>query len=246
MSKYIAYTALLYGKAYLGYAIRSVIDQVDEYWVLYTPVGSHGSRTDERCPDTVEELYAIAKCAAGDKLRWCNGRWTGEGQQRDHIHDLVPDADLILVLDADEIWATGAAEYALHMAAGIEIRNFRVPFIHYWRSFHNAILHDPAFPIRIIRPDVPENTERTLWTSPVNHLGYAQDAATIHYKLQTHGHRGQFRQDCDWFNDVFLANRQRDCHPVGSDAWNPEPVNALQFMPAWMQEHPYWGMEVIP
>jgi hypothetical protein len=213
---------------------------------LYTPVGSHGHRTDERCPDTLEELYAIAKCAAGDKLRWHNGRWTGEGQQRDTIHELVPDADLILVLDYDELWPDGAAEYAIHMAAGIEIRNFRLPMVHFYRSFYQAILHDPAYPIRIIRPDVPQNNERTLWASPIAHMGYAIPPRLMKYKWGgIHGHQEQLRKDCDWFNDVFLANRTTDCHPVGSEYWNAEPVNPSQFMPAFMIDHPYWGKEII-
>ena len=67
MKKVIAYTALHYGKEYLADAIRSVIDYVDQYWVIYTPVGSPGHRTDAPCPESKEELSWIANDAA-DKI----------------------------------------------------------------------------------------------------------------------------------------------------------------------------------
>src|SRR5574342_223323 len=106
-----AYTALLYGSDYLAYAIRSVIDYVDEYHVIYdaSGSGSHGSKTDRTCPDSRETLYALADGAAGHKLRWHDGTWPYEGAQRDAIHEYAPDADVILVLDADEVWPYGDA-----------------------------------------------------------------------------------------------------------------------------------------
>ncbi len=238
-----AYTALHYGREYLAYAIRSVIDVVDEYWVLYSPFGSHGHRSDTSCPERMEDLYGIAKAAAGGKLRWCNGRWPTEGQQRDYIHHLT-DADIVLVLDADEIWADGAAAYALAMAQNADIGRFRIPIIHFWRSFYRAVLCDPAYPVRLIKRDA-DSREGTLHVSPICHMGYAQSPAIVEYKWQVHGHKAELRTDVDWLRDRYRANAQEDCHPVGSVYWNPEPVEPLDYMPAFMAEHPYFGMEVI-
>src|SRR5689334_6017907 len=109
MTKIIAYTALHYGREYLASAIRSVIDYVDEYHVLYTPIGSHGHRTSIPCPETEMELFEIA-LSAGSKLRWCVGEWPHEGAQRDAILQIVPDADVILPVDYDEIWQDGLPE----------------------------------------------------------------------------------------------------------------------------------------
>lgn len=227
--------------------------------MLYTPVGSHGHRTALACPETREELADIAQTAAGGKLRWHDGNWTDEGPQRDSIHSYAPDADVILVLDADEVWGENAVESAIaqHTAACEQnLARYRVSMIHYWRSFYRAILHDPAYPIRVIYPQVA-----SLWDglqpaayvdaggrpmSTINHMGYAQSAVIVDYKMQTHGHKDQFRTDCNWFWDIFMANRQTDLHPVGSQYWNSEPVNPLDFMPSWMAEHPYYGMEIIP
>lgn len=264
--KVIAYTALHYGKDYLAYAIQSIIDHVDEYHVLYSAVGSHGSRTPIPCPETRDELYAIASTVAGSKLRWHDGDWTHEGQQRDSIHQYAPDADVIVVLDADEIWGEGLLPYILNSPSVLQfdVRRWRVPIIHYWRSFHRCVLHDPAFPERVIFPRKPntlhspsitefdENAEGTIEPYPVdgyhfviNHMGYAQRSEIVNYKQLTHGHRGEWRKD-DWFNSIFMANRQYDCHPVGSEFWQPEAVNPLDYMPAFMKSHPYYKLEVIP
>lgn len=245
--KTIAYTALHYGADYLGYAIRSVIDHIDEYHVLYTPVGSHGARTDRPCPDSAETLYNIASTAAGAKLHWHAGMWDYEGQQRDAIHAIVPDADVVLVLDADEIWP-----YDLVMGcianADLNVRTWRTPIIHFWRSFYRAVLHDPAWPVRAIYPKHTNGingTYSSMHLHPICHMGYAQRSELVEYKQHTHGHKGEWRKD-DWFNTVFMANAQTNCHPVGSEYWNPEPVNPLDYMPEFMKDHPYFNMEVIP
>lgn len=244
----IAYTALLYGKDYLGYAIRSVIDHVDAYYCLYTPIGSHGHRTNIPCPDTRDELYAIAQAAAGSKLVWHEGIYPYEGAHREYIHQLAPDADLIIVVDADEIYHEGLVKHALfHLEHdGYSCRTIRLPIIHYFRSFYRCVLHDPAYPTRLIYPKA--NLGEMTWPAGfdyINHMGYAQRPEIVEYKQHTHGHRNEWRKDVDWFNDVFMANRQTDCHPVGSEYWNPEPVDPWDYLPEFMKQHPYANMEVI-
>ncbi len=102
--KVIGYTALLYGADFLNHAIRSIIDDVDSYVILYSAHGSHGHKTDAVCPDTRDELYEIAYNAAGDKLRWFDGNWDYEGQQRDSIFQIAPDADVIHIdIDPAEV-----------------------------------------------------------------------------------------------------------------------------------------------
>lgn len=251
--KVIAYVALHYGKDYLGWSIRSAIDHIDELHVIYTPVGSHGHRTTTPCPETRDELFAIAAQAAGSKLRWHEGTWPYEGAQRDSIHQYAPDADVIIVLDADEIWEPGLIHLVTHKAiVGENYRRLRIPMVHFWRSFHKAIIHDPAYPVRVIYPNHPdaETTYTTMQVEPaitlsIAHMGYAQRPEIVRYKLETHGHKNEFRRDVNWFEDVFMANRQFDTHPVGSEYWNPETVNPLDYLPAWMAEHPYYGMDVI-
>lgn len=248
--KTIAYTALHYGRDYLASAIRSVIDAVDEYHVIYTPIGSHGHRSDIPCPESREELYEIARQASGNKFNWHEGYWAWEGQQRDSIMQFAPDADVILVLDADEIWSTGLAQYMANagaIAAHFNTTRFRLPMIHYWRSFHRAVIHDPAFPERVIFPKVKGGQTLTAsGTDLIHHFGYAQRPEIVEYKQHVHGHKGEWRRDVDWFRDRFMANVQHDCHPVGSEYWQPEQVDPYALgLPEWMKDHPFAKMEVI-
>ncbi len=258
--KVVSYTALHYGKDYLFWAIRSVIDYVDEHHILYAPVGSHGHRTQRSCPDTRAELYAEAERAAGTKLRWHEGLWAYEGEQRNSIHAYAPAADVILVVDADEVWSPDTAAAVIDFMSSGYRRLLRIRMIHYWRSFYRAVVRDPAYPIRVICPKVDKGEETFVYgkvASPesalanprnsywINHFGYAQRSELVEYKQHTHGHRSEWRKD-DWFNTVFMANAQTNCHPVGSEYWNPEPVNPLDYMPEWMSEHPYFNQEIIP
>ena len=246
--KVVGFTALHYGRDYLAWAIRSIIDHIDEYHVAYSAIGSHGHRSEVKCPETRAELYAIASAAAGSKLRWHDGEWPHEGAQRDSIHEYAPDADVIVVLDADEIWSDWTMEGLLHHKPSTKFRRLRVPIIHYWRSFYRAVLHDPAYPIRVIYPKVADGEETLSLKStaePINHMGYAQRPEIVRYKQLTHGHRNEWRKDVDWFADKYMANAQTDTHPVGSEYWNPERVDPLDYMPRWMQDHPYYHMQVI-
>lgn len=246
MTKIVAYCPLLYGSPYLAWSIRSVIDYVDAFYVLYSPVGAHGHRTSEPCPDTHDRLFELALSAAGSKLKWVDGEWSYEGAQRDTIFGLVPDADVILPVDYDEVWQMGLVEEAIAAGLSGKARNWRVPFRHYWRSFYRAFLHDPAYPVRIIAPKVNSGDATLDTDKAVNHLGYAIPVSLMRWKWLVHGHKNELRRDCDWFTDVYEANRQYDAHPVGMDSWVAETVNPLDYMPSWMSEHPYAGLDIIP
>jgi hypothetical protein len=251
--KIIAYTALHYGRDYLASAIRSVIDAVDEWHVLYTPIGSHGHRTEAPCPETREELYEIARQASGSKFHWHENTWAYEGQQRDSINQYVPDADVILVVDADEVWSEGLAQlirdnYANSVANGWtrDYQRYRIHMIHAWRSFNRWVMHDPAYPERVIYPKETGKPTATIHEGTLFHFGYAQRPEIVAYKQLTHGHRGEWRRDVDWFADKFMANAQTDTHPVGSDYWSPEDVDPFTLgLPDFMREHPYANLKVI-
>lgn len=242
--KIVAYTALHYGSCFLNHAIRSIIDDVDSYVVLYTPVGSHGHRSNAVCPDTRDQLYEIASRAAGDKLRWFDGVWAHEGQQRDSIFSIVPDADAIVVLDYDEMYPPNTLKGAIQKGLNERVNHVRIPLVHHWRSFYKGFTHDPAAPIRVHLPKMPEGetTYAPNDVSKLSHFGYAIKPEIMRYKWQTHGHKGELRRDCDWINDVYLANRQYDCHPVGSDHWQVvEDITP----PDFMLDHPYAKLDLI-
>jgi hypothetical protein len=242
MSKIVAYSALLYGKDYLESAIRSVIDYVDLYYVIYSHEGSHGHWTERPCPESETTLHHIAERAAGDKLRWFGGRFAHEGIQRETIHQLAPDADLIFVLDADEIWTPENVQKMLDTGAAGTERNILCRGVHFWRSFYRAVTNDYASPTRVINPHVAGGSRAV--DAYFAHMGYAQNSAIVEYKQHVHGHKAEWRQG--WFENKFAPNAQDDVHPTNVNFWNPVAVNPFDYMPSWMVEHPYANLEVIP
>lgn len=270
--KIVAYTPLLYGVEWLSYAIRSVIDAVDEYHVLYSPLGAHHGKMAVALPEgeNARALYAIAREAAGKKLIWHTfGGWNSEGEQRDTIYKIVHDAGRILVLDYDEIWTPGLAEAVIGASlTRPDVREWRVPMVHLWRGLDRAILHDPAYPVRLINPTAPSGksdtfdaeahdaAKRELLTrtteyvrdfhSRIVHAGYAISPELMRAKWTTHGHLNELRRDIDWFTERYENPAAvRDLHPVGSEYWNAEPIDIMQYAPMFLMEHPRCAQAVL-
>lgn len=269
--KVVAYTALLYGAEWLSWAIRSVIDAVDEYHVIYSPMGSHNGNKPVSLPDgeNARNLYEIAHDTAGKKLRWFTeaGGWSSEGQQRDLIYKLAPDADRIVVLDADEIWAAGLAQAVIAASASQpDVREWRVPMVHLWRDVYHAILHDPAYPTRLINPHAAQGTSTTFdaeahdrsqrelltrttdhvpeFHSRIVHAGYAISPALMRAKWETHGHKNEYRRDIDWYAERYMnPNAKTDLHPVGSEYWNAEAIEPFAYLPGFVFDHPLFARE---
>lgn len=242
MTKTIAYVALHYGQPYLASAIRSVIDAVDELWVLYSPVGSHGYRTDALCPDSRDQLLSIAVQVAGDKLRWREGVWHGEGYQRDSIFRFAPDADVVVVLDSDEIWMPAQLERLIRMAHAGQSRNYLAYEMAFWRSFYRAMPDKLCAPVRAINTRRPLGTE--VSDTFFGHMGYAQPTPYITFKMQLHGHRSDWRPE--WYAERWQPNAQVDVHPTNHDFWYARRVDPLDYLPTWMAQHEFYGYAVIP
>ena len=248
--KIVAFTALHYGLEYLDAAIRSVAPFVHEWHFAYSPVGSHGAISVLPCPETESQLRATAERAFsesplqhGFSYMWYKAIWPCEGAQRDSNHALCPDADMIIVVDSDEVWAPETAEGAIRAGAAQTTRDGHIPFWHFWRSF-NWFCTDQQRPGRIIRPAMPAgSTHHDL--HPVYHFGYAQRTEIIRYKIGIHGHRFEWRRD--WlrrFEAWTPAGPHNDLHPVIYDFWTARPF-AKEQMPDVLRRHPYYNREII-
>jgi hypothetical protein len=238
---------LHFGKDFLPYAMSSVEDVVDDYLVMYSPVANHGVYNPSlSCPETCEELQEAAFGAIPyPRTRWFEyGHWRSEGEQFKAAWEHT-NADVIVKLDADELWSVGLLADAIAHGIEQQTREIRVPLRHYWRSFYKAFTHDPAAPGRIYLREF--ETGETTYTphyerDRIHHMGYSLPVNLMRYKWQTHGHSREFRKDCDWFTDVYEANRQHDCHPIGSDSWMmPDDV----VPPAFLLDHPFAKLRVI-
>lgn len=238
----VGYTMLHYGVDYLAYALTSLRDYVDKHVILYSGAPTFGSRTDLPCPDSRQDLLSIAKSILGNKLLWCDDL----PQNYDTVLQLIPHADLILELDADEVMPEGMIVSVLRQfkAGALRSRRYRLPMVHHWRSF-NYICADGSWPIRLCVPKTNDSEAMYPYlTAPIHHFGYARSVADMRYKIETSAHRGEWRPG--WWNDVFLRFPERltDLHPVVNNMWNAQPFDKHN-LPGFMHTHPWFDAEVI-
>ena len=245
--KTVAYMALHYGKPYIQYAIRSVIDVVSEFHILYSDKPSHGYATNMVCPDTENDLHALAWESAGLKLKWHNGDWKQENQQRNAIAQYAPDADIVLVVDSDEVWRPETLDLLMGNYDIYKSSYVAIPLYHFYHNFRHAMINDPASPPRILFPKnagMPFTVTSLKYA--ISHFGYCQPVEYLRYKLSCHGHKAELRFTPDEYVAMYLdRNHWTDLHPVGHQWERAEVVRPLDYMPAFMKEHPYFNLEWV-
>lgn len=236
MSKVLAYIPLHYGKEYLECAIKSVDNFVDKIIILYSATPSFGVLTDIPCPDTELDLYNIAH-AASTKIEWVNVSAKFEGEHRNQIFNYSEEYDIILPLDADEVWDQKSLEENLIKVESLPYARFGVVgFITFWKSF-NTVCRDQYAPVRILKPK--EGGGELAIEGTIYHFGYAQDQAIMDYKWSIHGHQDELR--AGW-KDMYLNwTDEMDVHPVAEGIWNPEAFDKT-ILPDFLKEHPNYGV----
>lgn len=243
-----AVTCLHFGKDYLPHAMRSVADVVDQFYVMYSPIPNHGVfDISHPCPDSRDDLMGAAFSVAPDSTRWFEyDRWNSEGEQFKAAwpHAIDAGADVIVKLDADELWSPHLLADAIAHGIQQQAREIRVPLVHYWRSFHKGFTGDPAAPGRIYLREF--DSGETAYAPPdamgrIHHFGYALPVDLMRYKMRSHGHSREFTNP-NWLDEVYIANRQTDCHPIGSDAWmSVEDITP----PDFLMDHPFAKLTLI-
>lgn len=234
-----------YGLEWLRWSLRSVRDFVDDVYVFYTPTPSYGHTTDLQCPEKRGDLLNVAREFGA---YWHDvGPFDWEGQHRDYSIKTVADAgyDQALVVDADELWdASHLAEF-IQFAKDTPVRNIWVAMNHFWRST-KWYCKDDASPLRLF------NLKRSdgeayypLDKQRVFHMGYAQSAAIVRYKMLIHGHFGELRHD--WFDRIFIPWKpgMGDVHPSGINQWTPIPYKDDGTLSYIIDEHKYADGKII-
>lgn len=238
----VASYILHYGKEWLHWSMRSVAPFVDSIFVFYTPEPSHGHTTTLDCPDSRDELFRIA---ARFGVQWYEGAYRHEGEHRDFAVNTCmteASADMVLVVDADEVWDPVLLSDVLTKARDSDARVLRVHASHFWRSV-NWICYDEAMPVRVIKRS--GDGEGCVGRRPgFWHFGYAQSPETVRYKMSIHGHKNELR--LGWFEKKFLAWRPGigDVHPTNVDFWNPEPFDRTELFEL-VGDHPYYKEGII-
>jgi hypothetical protein len=240
----VGYSMVLYGKDYLAYALRSLRDYVDRHVIIYSDAPTFGSHTTLPCPDTRDELKTIALEVLREKLVWVEGM----PQNYESVMTIFPSTELILEVDADEVWTPNLLANALrnwHSDSFLR-GSIRIPMVHHWRSF-DYVCRDQSWPIRLYNNKSGIGKELVLQPTPddvIHHFGYARALSDMRYKIETSAHRGEWR--AGWWDDVFMRfpSRLNDLHPVVEGMWRAEPYDK-SCLPDFMREHPYYNKEVI-
>jgi len=245
-------TILHYGTDYLSYALRGVYDSVDKCHVFYTSTPSHGHTTNAPIPETRDRLLVAAFAYDPDKkVIWYDmSNVTHEGQQRDTALETVKNAgaDIVLVLDYDEIWHNDTLNMFLKHAEESFVRDYLVNMTHLWRSFNHAI-YDEGWPVRIINLKYNDGVSYipSTW-GHVYHFGYAIRDKIMRYKWEIHGHKNQLRPE--WLDSVWSTAEPDNCHPtngrneVGKAFWTAKPFDKMT-LPLFMRSHPFYDLERI-
>jgi hypothetical protein len=256
-------TILHYGADYLSYALRSVYHSVDQLHVFYTPTPSHGHTTNIPPIETKENLMQAAYAYDPDnKVVWYDMLGiTHEGPQRDLALKTVEaaGAELVLVVDYDEIWPVDTLKRALVYAKinPNKTYQFLVNMTHLWRSF-NWCCKDEGWPVRLLDMRYPRGNEYLSDIGKVYHFGYAVTNRVMQYKWRIHGHKNELRPE--WFNEIWMHwppyNKEAidlalekgwdiSCHPTNeNNFWIPKPFDKAE-LPAFMAEHPFFGLDKI-
>lgn len=233
-----------YGSEWLYHSMRSVCDFADPH-VFYTSRPSFGHGTNLVCPDSRDTLRLIA--GRFDGMSWTDcGPFRHEGEHRTFAVETLGERgyDLVVVVDADEVWDPAVLYDSLKMVEATDYRAYRIGMRHFWRSL-KWVCDDPATPTRFIKPHHPITDESYL-PGKVYHMGYAQTPAMIAYKQDIHGHKGEWRQG--WFENTFMPwmPGKGDVHPTCVNFWNPQPFvdedGTLEYL---VGDHPFWGKDLI-
>jgi len=238
-----SYTILHYGQEYLNYALQSVEGVINKSYVFYTPHPSHGFRTDVPPIESKEQLQEMIKNR--HKVKWydVSGLYD-EGPHRDLALETVINegADLILVLDYDEIWDEGTLIDVLDFVwTENKARDWLINFTHLWKSF-DYCCKDNLWPVRIIDTRHKEGTGYVpVELGDIYHFGYCIGNDVMRYKWEIHGHHSELRQN--WFEEKYQNWEWgiNDVHPANEDNWwVPEKFDKTK-LPVIMRNHPRYN-----
>ncbi len=238
----LAYIPLHYGAEYLRESILSINDRVDKIIILYSEKPSFGFGTEIECPESEQKLKEIA-FEASDKVSWERVNFGSEGDHRKYIFKYANGFDLILAVDADEIWDDESLWHCLRVAADRREKYYGIDgFINFWRSFNHVCL-DGFCPIRIINLHAL-NEEQAFIKGKIYHFSCAQSEEIMDYKYLIHGHKDEIRPG--WLENTYKKWKQGtgDLHPVAIGLWNAVDFDK-NTLPLILKLHPNFNKEVI-
>lgn len=242
--KVLGFMPLHYGKEYLREALMSVNPLIEKMVIAYSSKPSYGSGADIECPDKADDLFRIAARVLGDKLIWVEKTFSNEGEHRNVKYEYSEGFDLILSVDADEVYNTDECLLALKEAfKDKEHRRFGIDgFIHFWKSFRWCN-RDGFRPIRIENLHNRDGQRLDLKCT-IYHFGYAQNTDMILYKWTCHGHQSELKPG--WLVDFMEWTPEHErLHPCSNDVWIKAERFDRNTLPLMLRQHKNFEKEII-
>lgn len=241
----IAYIPLHYGSDYLEAAIKAIEPCVDKIVIFYSRIPTFGRLTNAKNPDTPDMLHKIATNAS-DKVLFIEVTGINEeARHRNLIEEMADGYDLILAVDADEVWDTDSLKIALQQAAQTDNRYIMISgFLHFWKSFNHVCI-DHWTPVRITNRRSENKTSQGTVNGKIYHFSLAQREEIIRYKWGgIHGHQDELRPN--WLEEIFFGWKEgmNDVHPTTYGIWNVQNFDKTT-MPPLLKNHPYYERETI-
>jgi len=231
-----------YGVEYLKECLTSIKDHCEKVVVAYTPNPSHGFGTTDICPDSREVIERICSGVLGDKLIWDENVYNAENTHRRTVHNYSSGYDLILTIDADEVFKPEEITNALQFAYNNPQRYYGIKgYVNFWRSFNHAC-YDGFRPIRIENLNNHNQEQNHECHLTIYHFSTAQSEPVMRYKYKIFGHASEIREN--WLNDTYYGTTMTDLHPVSIGLWN-----AVEFdkntLPEFLKDHANFNKDRI-
>lgn len=244
--KVLGFMSIHYGVEYLRESLLSIQNHVDTMVIAYTPQPSHGYGTTLTCPDTRDEIYKIAVEVLGDKLIFDEDVYGNESHHRRKAHQYVKGHNLILSIDADEVFKEDEISTALNYAYNGSARYYGIDgYLNFWRSF-NWVCLDGFRPIRIENLGANNNSQDLNCKLTIYHFSTAQRRKIMDYKYRIFGHASEIKPN--YLDEVFYKwtpeNNFGDLHPVSLNLWHAQPFDK-KTLPKYLKEHENFNKELI-
>src|SRR5690606_17559311 len=141
-----------------------------------------------------------------------------EGEHRGDALRYATGADILLTLDADEVFEPDDIENTLKTVFDGKERHFSVNgFINFWKSFDH-VLFDSFRPIRFT--NLKNNSGQGEVLQRIYHFSCAQNSEIIRFKWETSGHKAELFPD--WMDKYFAWAEGCNIewlHPASHQIW---------------------------
>jgi len=242
----LGFMSIHYGVEYLMESLLSVVNHVDKMVISYSNKPSHGVHCELECPDKEEDILRICKEVLGNKLIWDSGAYGSEGEHRAVRYKYSDGYDLILTIDADEVYNELELPSALKFAYKNKERYYGINgYINLWRSF-NFACYDQFRPIRIEKLTVSNQLQNHGCMLTVWHFSTCQREDIMRYKYKVFGHAAEVRPQ--WLDSIYYRwtpdNQFNDLHVVALGLWNATPYDKYT-LPHYLQIHPNFNKKLV-